>query len=665
MTRTYLKYRTRIRVLACAIILSWAGLCVRLFQIQVLERKQYQSIVIKQAQRKQFLPANRGNIFDRQNRPLTRNIVHYTLSANPSRILDGIDLAKSISERTGKTPEYYLNKLNSNSNFVYLERNLQRQTFGGLETTSFEGLTIERKYRRYYPHNQVGAQILGFTDVDDDGISGIENDYNHFLTGTPGWVLKTKGWSGKIQHKSGLPFQMPTDGANIQLTIDLEYQSILEAELIQRQTETQAISATGIIMNPQTGEILAMTSTPGFDNNKYSNTPPDLHRVRAITDQFEPGSTFKMIPAVAALVHDKIDLSEEFNCENGEYKYYNITIRDHEKHGFLTLPQIIQYSSNIGVIKIMERLGATMLFETARNFGFGASTGISLGGELSGKLSSVKNWSAVSPGQIAMGHEVGITAIQLATAYCAVANGGYLVRPRLVRQIINHNEEIIYAEDPTIIRKIANETIMAQIREMLRNVVINGTGHNAEISGWEVAGKTGTAQKYINGKYSNKKFISNFVGFLPYENPQLLGFIMLDEPAMPYHWGAEGAAVAFNRILTRIINMDDNITPPEKKKKQPIEFAATEIEDDLIIYQKKPLGSPTSTSLPLGLNTVMPYSNKVEMPDLRGYSMRKAMTTIRKQGLEIKIEGSGKVVWQSPIPGTILNKGKVCIVGLK
>ena len=663
MTKTYLKYRTRITILAGFIILSWAGLCVRLFQVQVLNGERYQIAVVKQSQKKQNLPANRGNIFDRKNRPLTRNIIHYTLSVNPSKVKDKSGLATAISERTGQPKDKYLKKLNSKSKFEYLERNLQRETLGTLETTAFEELNIDRKYRRYYPHNHVGAQVLGFTNVDDEGISGIEKDFNSYLTGSPGWVYKTKGWSGKVQHKSGMPFQNPVDGSNVQLTIDLEYQSILEEELTRRQTETEAVSATGIIMNPQTGEILAIASTPGFDNNKYQGSSPALHRIRSITDQFEPGSTYKVVSAVSAISEKTIGLKEEFNCENGEFDYYDIKVRDHEPYGMLTLPQIMQYSSNIGIIKVMERMGQKALYQSSRNFGFGSATGLSIAGESVGKLSSIKNWSAVSLGQIAMGHEVGVTGLQLAVAYSAIANGGYLVTPCIVRQVMDHNQEVIYAEESRIIRKIADEQTMAHLRKILRGVVVNGTGHNAEIPGWDVAGKTGTAQKWQDGKYSNDQFISNFVGFFPYENPQLLAFIMLDEPVQPYHWGSEGAAVAFKRVMNRIINMDDEIVPPVRKSPR-VEFAYAALKNDFVIQNNQPVAVQAST-LPLGLSTVARFSNKVEMPEVRGFSMRKAMTTLRERGLKIKIQGSGKVAWQSPKPGTILNKGHTCIVGLK
>ena len=416
-------------------------------------------------------------------------------------------------------------------------------------------------------------------------------------------------------------------------------------------------------MDPQSGEILAMASTPGFDNNKFGTSVPAQQRIRAITDQFEPGSTFKVVSAVSAISKNTVSLEEEFNCENGKYAYYNITVRDHDKHAMLTLPQIIQWSSNIGVIKVMERVGTKSLYQTSRDFGFGSTTGISLAGETGGKLSTVKNWSAVSLGQIAMGHEVGVTAIQLASAYCAIANGGYLVTPRLVQQIIDRNQEVIYAEEPSVIRKIADEKTMENIRKMLRSVVMNGTGHNADISGWNVAGKTGTAQKWLDGQYSNDKFISNFVGFFPYQDPQLLAFIMLDEPNQPYHWGSEGAAIAFKRVMKRIISMDDEITPPTRDTDQGI-FAYQLPKTDVIIRNEPPVAIQAS-SLPLGLSTAARFSNKVEMPEIRGFSMRKAMTSLRQAGLKYIIQGSGKVAWQSPEPGTILNKGYTCTVGFK
>ena len=661
MTKTYLKYKTRITVLAGFILFSWAGLCARLFQVQVLNGSKYKIKVVEQSQKKQIIPANRGNIFDRNNKPLTRNIIHYTLSVNPKKVTDKIAVATAVSERTGEPKKKYIDKIDKNSNFEYLERNLQRETLGLLTNHSFTGLNIKRKYKRYYPHSNIGAQLIGYTNIDDEGISGIEKDFNKYLKGTSGWVHKTKGLSGKIQHKSGMPFNEPIDGNNIQLTIDLEYQSILEQELLKRQVETNAKSATGIIINPQSGEILAMASVPGFDNNNFSESEPELHKVRAITDQFEPGSTFKVVSAVAAIKQNDISLFEEFDCENGKYQYYNISVSDHEKYEMLTLPQIIKHSSNIGIVKMVERIGSKKLYETCRDLGFGSKTGINLKGEVTGKLSPYSDWSTVSLGQIAMGHEVGVTALQIATAYCAIANGGFLVKPRLIRQIIDQNNNQVFSEKTKVLRRIADVQTMKEIRQMLRGVIIDGTGENASISGWKIAGKTGTAQKWKDGKYSNKQFISNFVGFFPYDDPKILTFIMLDEPSQPFHWGSEGAAVAFNRVVKRIINMDNSITPPKNKKyvslKKPNNYLNKEIDikDEI---------EPERIELSF-LSTQQIHGNKTEVPEIRGFSMRKAMRVLRSFDLNFKIQGTGKVLWQSPRPGSIVKKETICVVGLE
>ena len=298
-------------------------------------------------------------------------------------------------------------------------------------------MRIDKSSRRYYPHNNIAAQLIGYTNDDNQGISGLEKYFEDHLKGEQGWVYKTKGLSGKIQHKSGMPFKNPVNGNNIQLTIDLEYQSILEEELLKRQLETDAVSATGIILNPQNGEILALGSTPGYNNNHFNDFNPNYHRIKAITDQFEPGSTYKVVSAISALINDKVKPNQEFNCENGQYQYYTISIRDHKPYSMLSTSQIIQHSSNIGIIKIIEKVGPKTLYNISRDFGFGSKTGIKLDGEVKGTLNPFVNWSAVSLGQIAMGHEVGVTAIQLAMAYCAIANGGYLLQPKLIRQVID------------------------------------------------------------------------------------------------------------------------------------------------------------------------------------------------------------------------------------
>lgn len=662
MTKTYLKFRGRITVVSVFILFSWVGLSVSLFRVQILNGAVYRAQGLKQGQSKENLPAIRGNIYDRNNTPLTRNIIHYTFAAYPSKVKDKSELAQTMSKITGRQSEFYLKKLTSGRNFIYLERNLRKDKCTELIANPLEGLIVERNSRRFYPHGHIASQIVGCSDVDDRGITGIENRFEEFLRGQPGWIVKQRNALGGANPKNSYPIKAPIDGENIQLTIDLDYQSILQEELEAQRTKTNATSATGIIINPNTGEIFAMASVPDFDPNRPSAAKTEHQKLRAVTDQFEPGSTFKVVAATAALKSHTVEPEDEFNCENGSFLYKNIRINDHEEYGTLTFAQIIQHSSNVGMIKIAETVGKTSLYKIARNYGFGSLTNISLLGETSGTLRLPKDWSDLSLAEVSMGHEVGVTALQLAVSYSAIANGGFLIKPRIVRQIVNANGAVMYREKPEVIRQVTHPSVMDDLKSMLAMVVRSGTGTSANIPGWNVAGKTGTAQKFIDGRYSKSKYISNFAGFFPVENPQLLAVIVLDEPNPPYHWGATGAAPVFKKVMQRIINMDDSIKIPHPSNRQD------EPQDVLFTdNQRTKPAVPTTQNPPLLRHsvTVKENSSSITVPDVRGMSLRKAITVIRKSGLRTKLSGSGKVFWQSPGPGTILKSGAICTIGLK
>ena len=635
------------------IISFWIVLCGKLISVQILQADENRKKLTAQAHRKESIPAERGNIFDRNDDALTRNIAHFTISANPYKINDKTALAKDLHKITGRPEQYYIEKLNSEKYFEYLERNL-KYDIRKSELQSSYNINVEKHYRRTYPHGSIASQILGYTDTEDKGISGIEKDYDKFLSGTQGQVIKSKGWQGKYQSRSGLPYIPSVDGNNVKLTIDINYQSILQEELKKRRKETNSLSAMGIIMNPQTGAILAIASVPDFDNNYFSKYKINNHHCRVITDQFEPGSTFKIVTAVAALSENKISLTEEFNCENGKYEYFNQIVKDHEPYDQLTLPQIIKHSSNIGIIKIAERLGSKTIHKYAKLFGFGSPTNIGISGEASGSLKPYKNWSRISVGQISMGHEVAVSTLQLATAFSAIANGGFLVKPYIVEQIVSPDNKIQKKSKKRYKRKIANQRIMNEVKKMLRKVVSDGTGVEANIKGWEIAGKTGTAQKYIDGKYSDSEFISNFVGFFPSNEPQILAAIILDEPDAPMHWGGQGAAVAFKRIINRVINMDDKIRPPEKKQDIIAHNHFKEELEQEIFTNQTPIALSTKAS-----------KKTIKVPNLKGRSLKKAIDIINKTGLKIKIEGSGRVVSQKPSPGTILRPKDICLIKLK
>ena len=655
MTKNYLKFRSRILIVISFTIFSWIGLSFRLFQVQVIDGSKYRELGFKQAQAQISIPSVRGNIYDRRSKPLTRNIIKYSFATYPAKVRNKTKLANNLSNYFGRTPKYYKDKLEKNKNFTYLERNLSKAESSPILDDIPDGLIIERDSHRFYPNSNVGGQLIGYTDPDNFGLTGIEKQFNDYLTGTPGWVVRQLSGKGNALPNNRFPSKMPIDGNNIQLTIDLDYQVVLHEELSRRINETEAISAMGILMNPQTGEILAMASLPDFDSNYPSKYSMQQHKNRVLTDQFEPGSTFKFVAAAAALKHELVDLNEEFFCENGQFTFAGEIVNDHEDYGLLTFPQIIENSSNVGIIKIAKRIGAKRLYRACRDFGFGIPTNISFAGESPGTLRHITEWSGFSIASVSMGQEVAVTTLQMALAYAAIANGGFLMKPLLVKHIIDSDGNSIYSESPEVLRKISNQKVMKDLTDMLRRVVETGTGTNAYIPGWSIAGKTGTAEKFIDGSYSKTKYISNFAGFFPADNPQIVGVFVLNEPKYGFHWGNIGAAPIFRRVVNRIINMDDSI--------QILKDKYNKDKDPLIVMN----GFNESKIKPMLTKAkfvnIDKYNNS--MPDVRGMSLLQAKIELRKLGYKIKFTGSGQVAWQSPKPGENLIEGSVCSIGLR
>ena len=661
MTKNYLKYRSRVVVVVSAIVLAWFGLSMRLFQVQILDGSKYREQGFMQAQAQIPIPAVRGNIYDRNNKPLTRNIIKYSFATYPTKIGDPKTLANSMSDYFGRSPDYYKKKLTKNQNFTYLERNMNREDCKGFLEDLPAGLIVERDSHRFYPNGNIGAQLIGYTDPDNHGLTGLEQEFDQYLTGTAGWVVRQLSGKGKVLPNNRFPKKRPLDGSNIQLTIDLDYQVVLHEELRRRIDETSAISAMGILMNPQTGAILAMVSIPDFDANYPAKFPMETHKNRVLTDQFEPGSTFKFVAAAAALKHDLVNLQEEFFCENGQYTFAGQVVNDHEDYGLLTFPQIIENSSNVGMIKIAERIGPNRLYRTCRDFGFWMPTHISFAGESAGTLRRLESWSGFSLASGTIGQEVAVTTLQLAMAYSAIANGGFLMKPRLVSQIVNNTGKLVYREEPEVLRKISEPGVMKDLTAMLIRVVETGTGTSARIPGWSIAGKTGTAEKFINGEYSASKYISNFAGFFPAENPQVVGVLVLNEPRYGFHWGGIGAAPIFRRVIKRIINMDDSIQILKDKYKDK--------EEPLLMvdaYRNEP---EKAGLFPKSLSTRAVFTqiaqNENVVPDVRGMSLLQAKVVLRQFGYQTKFSGSGQVQWQSPKPGTFLAAGSICTIGLQ
>jgi cell division protein FtsI (penicillin-binding protein 3) len=620
----------------------------------IIDSEEYRKQGFSQSQKNEKLMAIRGNIYDRHNKILTNNIIHYSIGVHPSKVKDKVKFANLIANSTDRNVKYYLDKLSSKSDFIYLDRNLRLPKVKSILNEKITGLVIERESRRSYPHSNLASQIIGFTDVDDVGLIGIEKEYNKQLSGKHGWVVKQVNGKGRSQYKTSFPMKAPIDGANIQLTIDLEYQSILEEELGRRIKEASAKSAMGILMNPQTGAILAMASLPSYDPNNPMSSPIENQKNKIITDQFEPGSTYKVVAATAAIATNTVSLYDEFFCEDGQFTIAGKTISDHEKFGLLTFPQIIAHSSNVGTIKIAQKLGKNSLYKFSRDFGFGNITGIRFPGETKGILRKTAYWSEISLAEISIGYEVAVSALQMASAYSAIANGGYLLKPRLVKQILSYNGKILFEENPEVIRKIAEPSTMSSLKSILTQVVQKGTGKKAGIKGWSVAGKTGTAHKVIDGAYSDK-YISNFAGFFPANNPQIVGVIILDEPKYGLHWGGYGAAPVFRRIMQRIINMDDSI-----QYHKPI------FQKNQVILANESKQKINESIIPLSTVSNYPIykDGYTIVPDVRGMSIRKAKQILIASNMRADFSGSGHVLWQSPKPGTRMLPGSFCVMEL-
>ena len=667
MTRNFQKYQSRVAFLSIVVLFAWGALGFRLFNIQVLNGTQYTFQGEKQGITKEILPALRGNIYDVNGIPFTRNITHYTIAADPAQIQNKQKIVTAFSQITGKPKSHYLNKLNRNNNFVYLERNLQKKYAQPIIDKNFSGIIVQRHARRSYPQDNIGGQLIGFTNVDDSGLTGIEKIYNEYLSGTNGWIDKQKTGTGFVNVKNNYPKKTPVDGADIHLTINVKYQSVLQKELLKQQKKTDAVSATGVIVNPQTGAILAIASVPDFNPNKPNKAPTKNQKIRASSDQFEPGSTFKIVTATAAIDNNIVKVLDEFDCENGEFQYKSVSISDHKPHKILNFGEIIEQSSNIGIIKIASRVGDNNIYKYAQKYGFGSVSNLGLGSEINGTLRKLSDWSKISLAEIAMGHEVGVTALQLAMAYSAIANGGILLKPYIINNINDITGDVIYSDKPQAVRKVANESVMKKLSKLLELAVESGTGVEASIKGWQVAGKTGTAQKYLDGNYSHTKFVSNFVGYLPANNPQLLCVIVIDEPKMGYHWGGTGAAPVFKRVMQRIVSLDDTIKMP--KTNDPNLPEATFVDNSIIdANNNEPvlLSSPANSKNKFAKRSKLnKYVTEVTVPNLKGMSLKKALTTLHNHGLELRFEGSGKVAWQSPDPGMQIDKGSICSIGLE
>lgn len=675
-------------------ICIWVSLVVRLFSIQVLHNREYRQRGQVQHRRKLPLYARRGNIYDRDGVKLVFNLPVKSYYAVPSEVGNPQRLGSMFGQLLNHSAESVVQSLERKSCFVWLARKMGPVESELIDSWDLRGVHAQEEIQRFYPGRNMGCQVIGFTDVDNNGLEGLELQFDQELRGQDGWAVVQVDAHGRKFSLSEYPREEPRDGHSLVLTLRASYQAIAEQELERGIQDTRARAGSVILMDPATGEILAMANEPRYDLNCPGHAPAERRRNRAITDMFEPGSTFKIVAAAAALEKGTQRPEDLIYCEGGQMMVCGRVIHDVQEFGWLTFQQIIEKSSNVGVIKVARNVGEKNFFDCARAFGFGNPTGIHLPGEVKGLLASPKTWSGLSLASMAIGHELTVTPLQLICAYAAVANGGTLMKPLVVRYVVDGRGNVIQKFSPSSVRRVISPETAATLRYFLARVVETGTGRLAAIEGLTVAGKTGTAFKLKEdgSGFSSNKFVASFCGFFPVESPRLVGLVVLDEPISP-HSGGRAAAPIFRRIVERVLNLPKGpcadlclVSPDPAGTNQMV-----------VVPNLSGLDRPTALRLllgrglvaqPVGSGSCVCYQHpqagalvgqgetvlvdlcsqetrpagESEIPYVVGLTLREAIRLVRQKGLAVQVSGSGLVVRQTPKAGSLVGEGITCLL---
>ena len=545
--------KERIIFLLIVFIILYFSLIYRLYNIQVVQSSKFKEIAKQEHLTSFSIEGERGNIYDRNYKKLAVNIDVKSLFAIPPKVENPQEIAQKISSILNLKTKDILEKLNQKKSFVWIKRKLSETEVAEIKELNLEGFDFLDEDKRYYPKNYLASNLMGFVGIDNQGLEGLESFFDKELKGTPGLViLERDAIGGKVP----LSIKEPTahqDGYSIVLTIDEVVQYITEEALDKAFTESKAKAGIAIVVEPKTGEILAIAVEPSYDPNYFDKYPRDLWRNRGVTDAYEPGSTFKVITIATALEERVCSLNDKFYCD-GTTKYNGVVFHDIYIHGSQNLTDIVKNSCNIGVIQTGTRLDEKVFEKSIRRFGFGTLTEINLPGEINGLVRSTNDWSKISLASLSIGQEISVTPIQLIMAVSAIANRGTLMKPMIVKEIIDSTQNKIRVFKPKPVRQVVSVDTALTMTRILEQVVEDGTGTRAKLAGYQVAGKTGTAQKFdfSTGKYSTDKYTSSFVGYAPSDNPKISILIMLDEPKGSYYGGTIAAPV-FQEIASKVL----------------------------------------------------------------------------------------------------------------
>ncbi|NTW52287.1 MAG: transpeptidase family protein [Chlorobiaceae bacterium] len=618
------EFGRRLGFMGVLILLFFVAIVVKLLGIQVVDVRKYREKASRQYDIVVTEKARRGRIFDRNGRQLAESIESISFYADPLHVENRDEVAQSFAAAFGKSKHYYLDLLKREKRFVWLERNIPVARAAGLMTEKIKGVGFRREQQRSYLN--IASQIIGFTDRDDRGISGLEQQLDSELRGRDGIRIFQRSATGESYPAPDAEQIEPMSGNDVELTIDADVQGIVEDEIMQAVLNFRAKAAVGIVMDVRSGEIIAMANYPSFDMNHRTTVTSEQMRNRAVTDMFEPGSTFKVVMASAATETLHWTASQMVDGHQGTLQVYDRQITDHERLGVITFKEAITQSSNIVAATTAMKVGPENFYNYASSLGFGKKTGVGLIGESSGILKPIAKWDRTTLPWMGYGYQVMATPLQVLQSYATIANDGLRMKPFIIKRIIDRDGKPRKATEPKkVIQAVTPETARYMAREYFRAVVEKGTGVSAAVEGIEVAGKTGTAQKYTGSYHGQRAYLSTFVGFFPVDKPQYAVIIVVDEPQTAYYAAAVAAPV-FKNVCGRAVACS-------REMQGRLNMKSTEKAN-------------------------LDRISTVVVPELKGLRMREAARLLEWHGLVMEHTGDtdGVVASQSVTSGTKVQK---------
>ena len=647
--------KRRLGVAAVGFVLWTAVIEARLVYLQVVRHADLSARAERQQMRTVTAPGKRGEILDRRGRVLAYSVDADSIYAVPSEIEQPHQAVAAIcgalDDCTARERQQLLERFGRQRAFVYVRRQVTPEQARRVKALDLEGIGFMKESRRFYPNKELAAHLIGYVGIDSTGLHGIEATYDHLIKGKPGTVLVQ---TDARRHAFSRLEKPPTTGASLELTLDEYLQHIAERELKAGVHEFRAAGGSAVVMDPYTGEILALANYPTFNPNAFRQAPETARRNRAVQDLYEPGSTFKIVTAGAALEEKMIRSSDQIDVSAGLIRFGGRVINDDHRYGVLSFEDVIVKSSNVGAIKVGLKLGAERLGLYINRFGFGRPISPDFPGESPGIVWDPAKLTDSALASVAMGYQVGVTPLQMAAAVSSVANGGELIEPRVVRAVVRDGKRVPVPRK--VLRRTVSPGTAAELTRIMESVVDRGTATRAQVAGYTVAGKTGTAKKLVNGSYlGHSNYNASFVGFVPSRKPVYTIIVVIDSPHAKSYYGGAVAAPVWQRIADAALRHQG--VPPTLNAPPPVLSARRDAPREL------------KTSGRVEPPSILTVSERREggeagFPDLRGLSAREAIRTLARLGLTAKMHGAGVVVEQRPEPGAPLDGRTTCALWL-